>query len=173
MKTWTADPAHSRIGFVVKHLTIVEISGRFAEFTATAQSARDDFSDAVFHFSAKTASICTDVEARDNHLKSVDFLSAAAFPEVTFASTEVDGLRSGNGTLKGVLTMHGVSKPITLTISHSGTVTNPMNQKTTAGFSITGSLKRSDYDIGSQFPELVISDAITLNINIECSPEAK
>ena len=93
MTTWKNDPAHSRLGFVVRHLTITEITGRFAEFTVTAEIGKDDLSDAKFSMAAQTASVDTDVAARDEHLRSPDFFEAAVHPVMTFESSKV-GLRA-------------------------------------------------------------------------------
>jgi len=75
-KVWKNDPAHSRLGFVVKHLTISEISGRFADFSVDVTTTKADYSDAQISVTAKVASIDTDIEARDNHLRSADFFDA-------------------------------------------------------------------------------------------------
>ncbi len=86
-QTWKADNAHSRLGFAVSHLSISEINGNFNKYTAVITAAKDDFSDAAIEVNADIASINTDVEARDKHLKSPDFFDAEKFPTLSFKST--------------------------------------------------------------------------------------
>ncbi len=175
--TWTNDPAHSRLGFKVKHLTISEINGYFSDFNVTVTTSKADYSDAKISLTAKVASINTGVEARDNHLKTADFFDAEKYQTLTFTSTafirvtpktKVKGPEKA--ILKGNLTLHGVTKPVILTVTYYGTVTNPMNKKTTAGFHIAGSLKRSDFGIGPKFPEAMVGDEITIIADAEFSP---
>lgn len=169
--TWTSDPAHSRLGFKVKHLTISEIEGRFADFNATVTTSKADYTDAKISLTAKIASINTDVEARDNHLRTGDFFDAATYPTLSFNSTGVKKVSAKKGFIYGKLTFHGVTRPITLNIQFYGLVTNPMNKKKTAGFKVTGSVSRKDFNLGKSFPEAVISDRVYINANVEFSPD--
>lgn len=175
--TWTNDPAHSRLGFKVKHLTVSEINGYFSDFSVTVTTTKADYSDAKISLTAKIASVNTGVEARDNHLKTADFFDAEKYPTLTFISTslvkvpvKVKGAPQ-KAILKGNLTLHGVTKPVVLNITYYGTVTNPMNQQTTAGFHISGTLKRSDFEIGAKFPDAVVGDEITIIADAEFSPK--
>lgn len=174
--TWTSDPAHSRLGFKVKHLTISEISGYFSDFSVNVTTSKADYSDAQISLSAKVKSINTGVEMRDNHLKSPDFFDAALYETMTFTSTSFLFVKTKNkiaptkAILKGNLTLHGVTKPVILNVTHYGTVTNPMSNKATAGFHISGTIKRSDFGIGSKFPERVVSDLVTIIADAEFSP---
>lgn len=169
-KTWTNDAAHSRLGFVVKHLTISEINGRFADFSINVTTSKPDYSDAQIELTAKIASIDTEKEARDQHLKTADFFDAEKFPTLTFKSTSFQKVSDNKAKLTGNLTMHGVTKPVTLDVTYNGNVVNPMNSQETFGFKITGVLKRSEFGIGPNFPELVISDNIQIIANAEFSP---
>lgn len=168
--TWTNDPAHSRLGFTVKHLTISEIDGRFADFTINVTTSKVDYSDAQIELTAKISSINTDIEARDKHLLSADFFDAEKYPNLTFRSTHLKKTGKNKAKLTGDLTMHGITKPVTLDVVYNGNVINPMNNKDTFGFKITGVLKRSDFGLGSNFPEIVISENIQIIANAEFSP---
>lgn len=168
--TWNNDPAHSRLGFVVKHLTISEIDGRFADFSVVVTTTKSDYSDAQIELTAKVASIDTDIEARDNHLRSADFFDAEKYPVLTFKSTSLNKIGEDKGKLYGDLTFHGVTQPVVLDVQYFGTVINSMNNAETAGFQITGEIKRSEFELGAGFPEAVISDKIKLIANVEFSP---
>ncbi len=169
--TWTNDPMHSRLGFVVKHTMISEIDGRFADFNATVVTSKPDYTDAKITLTAKVASISTDVEARDNHLKSADFFDAEKYPTLTFKSTKLVKVNANKGIVYGNLTFHGVTKPVKLDVTFFGKIVSPMNNKTTAGFQVKGLVKRSDYNLGPKFPEAIISNDVKIIANVEFSPD--
>lgn len=164
---WKNDDAHSQLGFTVTHLGINDVSGTFNDFDAMVTSTKPDFSDAQFHLTAKVASIDTRVDARDNHLKSADFFDAEKYPTLDFKSTEVKKAGKDKYKLTGNMTMHGVTKPVTMDLKYTGTVVNPMSKKSTTGFQVTGTLKRSDFNIGAGFPTLVISDEVRIKADGE------
>ena len=168
--TWTNDPQHSRLGFIVKHLLISEIDGRFSDFSATVVTSKPDYSDAKITLTAKVASINTDVTPRDNHLRSADFFDAEKYPTLTFKSTKLVKLSAKKGYIYGDLTFHGITRPIRLSAVFFGQVVNPMNKHTTAGFQVTGLVKRSDYNLGPKFPEAIISNDVRIVANVEFSP---
>ena len=168
--TWTNDPAHSRLGFVVKHLTVSEIDGRFADFSVKVTTSKADYSDAQIEVTAKVASIDTDIEARDNHLRSADFFDVEKYPTLTFKSTLLKKTGKNKGKLHGNLTFHGITKPVVLDVQYFGSVINSMNNADTAGFQIVGEIKRSDFDLGSNYPEALISNKIKIIANAEFSP---
>ena len=169
--TWTNDPQHSRLGFVVKHLMISEVDGRFADFNATVTTAKPDYSDAKITLKAKVASINTDVEARDTHLKSADFFDAEKYPTLLFESTKLVKVNAKKGFIYGNLTFHGITKPVKLDVTFFGKVINPMNKNTTAGFQVKGVIKRTDYNLGAKFPEALISNEVKIIANVEFSPD--
>jgi len=172
-QTWVSDPAHSRLGFSISHLTISNITGNFKQFEVTVVSSKADHSDATVEVTAQVASINTDVEARDNHLKSVDFFDVQQFPTLKFKSTSLTKIKGNSYKLTGNLTLHGITRPVNLDVVLNGTVTNPMNKKETTGFSIKGILKRSEFNIGGKFPEAMVGDEVTLIASAELSPATK
>ncbi|MGN6618290.1 MAG: YceI family protein [Ilyomonas sp.] len=165
--TWTNDDPHSQLGFTVTHMGIADVSGTFNDFDVTVQSSKHDFSDAVFELKAKTASIDTRVEARNTHLKSADFFDAEKYPEIHFKSTDIKTDGQNKYKLSGNLTMHGVTKPVTMDLEYRGTVENAMSKKATAGFRLKGVLKRSDFNIGGTFPDAAISDEVRIKADGE------
>lgn len=169
-KTWVNDPAHSRLGFTVKHLTISEISGHFADFSVKVTTSAADYSDAQIEVVAKTTSIDTDIEMRDNHLRSADFFDVEKYPELKFTSTSFQKVDENTAKLSGNLTLLGVTKAVVLDVTYFGTVTNPMNNAETAGFQIKGIIKRSDFNLGNSFPEMIVANDIQIIANIEFNP---
>jgi polyisoprenoid-binding protein YceI len=167
LTTWVNDDAHSQLGFTVTHLGISDVSGTFNDFDVTVQSAKPDFSDATFELTAKTASIDTRVEARNNHLKSPDFFDVAKHPELTFKSTSLKKAGKDKYAITGDLTLHGITKPVTLDLTFRGVTQNPMSKATTAGFQLQGLIKRSDFNVGSGFPASIVSDEVSIKADGE------
>lgn len=167
VSTWSVDKAHSGLGFTITHLGISDISGSFKNFEASVSSSKDDFSDAVFELSADVASINTAVEMRDNHLKSADFFDVEKFPKLTFKSTSLKPAGKDRYKLTGDLTLHGVTRPVTVDLWYRGTVTNPMSKAATSGFQVSGVIKRSDFGIGEKFPAPMLSDEVRIKADGE------
>jgi polyisoprenoid-binding protein YceI len=166
--TWVEDPMHSKLGFTVTHLGIADVPGYFDEYDVTIISNKPDFSDAVIELSAETKSINTQVVPRDNHLRSADFFDVEKYPTMTFKSTSIKKLSKDNYELSGDLTIHGVTKPAKVNMLYRGTTANP-NAKgaPVAGFQITGTIKRSDFGVGTGFPPPMISDEVRIKADGE------
>jgi polyisoprenoid-binding protein YceI len=164
---WKNDDPHSQLGFTVTHLGISDISGTFNDFDVVVNSSKPDFSDAQFELTAKTASVDTRVEMRDNHLKSADFFNVEKFPTLTFKSTQLKKAGKDKYKLTGNLTLNGVTKPVTMDLVYKGSVVNPMSKKQTVGFQVTGTIKRADFNLGSGFPPPMISDEVRIKADGE------
>ncbi|MEO6229818.1 MAG: YceI family protein [Ferruginibacter sp.] len=165
--TWKNDKMHSKLKFTVTHLLVSDVDGLFKNFDVTITTSKPDFSDAVFELSADAASINTEVEMRDNDLKSASFFDVATYPKITFKSTSIQPNGQNKYKLTGNLTMHGVTKPVTLDLLYRGTTENPMNKQKDAGFKLTGTIKRSDFNIGSKMPSAVVSDEVEIKADGE------
>jgi polyisoprenoid-binding protein YceI len=164
---WVNDDSHSQLGFTVTHLGIADVSGTFNDFDVQVTATKPDFSDATFALTAKTASIDTRVEQRNTHLKSADFFDVEKYPTLTFKSTAINKAGKDQYKLSGNLTMHGITKPVTMDLLYRGTVENPMSKKQTAGFQITGTIKRSDFSVGDKFPAAMVSDEVRIKADGE------
>ncbi|HEX8563506.1 MAG TPA: YceI family protein [Flavobacterium sp.] len=164
---WKADPNHSKLSFGITHLGLATIDGNFNKFTAAATTGAADFSDATFELSAETASIDTDVEARDKHLRSSDFFDVEKFPTMTFKSSSIRKVGTDRYQISGILTLHGIAKAVTLDMWYRSTLVNPMSKATTAGAQFTGVIKRSDFMIGPDFPEPMLSDQVMIKADVE------
>lgn len=179
---WAIDKAHSKIGFNVTHMVVSEVEGYFKDYDAKIVSTTDDFSGATVEFTAKAASVFTNNDYRDAHLRGEgnrddDFFGVAKYPEIKFAGTLTK--EGGKYVLKGNLTMRDVTKPVTLDVTYGGRVKTP-NQKNPngekAGFKIKGKINRKDYGLkfsaALQDGNLVVSDEVELDIKIELNKQA-
>ena len=165
--TWNLDAAHSRLGFTAVHMGISDANGAFDKVTCTVTTANDqDFSNATFDLVADASSINTGLEARDNHLKSEDFFAVSQFPNIQFKSTSCTKLKGKKYLIKGNLSMHGVTKEVSLTATHNGNAKNRAGLDV-AGFKITGKFNRLDFGIGKDMPVAVVSDQINLAADLE------
>ena len=165
--TWNLDTAHSRLGFTAVHMGISDANGAFDKVTCTVTTANDqDFSNATFDLVADASSINTGLEARDNHLKSEDFFAVSQFPNIQFKSTSCTKLKGKKYLIKGNLSMHGVTKEVSLTATHNGNAKNRAGLDV-AGFKITGKFNRLDFGIGKDMPVAVVSDQINLAADLE------
>lgn len=146
MTRWNLDQAHSEVTFKVKHMMITNVSGALENFSATVETEGDDFTTSMITFTAEINSINTGNTERDTHLKSADFFSAEANPQIKFESSKLEKTNGNEFILSGNLTIAGVTKPVKLDVEFGGIGKDPWgNQK--AGFSITGKIKRTDFGL--------------------------
>lgn len=144
--TWIIDKAHSKIGFTVTHLVVAEVDGVFREFNGSFVSAKTDFTDAKIDFSVSVASISTDNEMRDNHLRSDDFFNAEKFPLMTFKSVSFKKTGDNKYLLEGDLTIRDVTKRVVFDVAYGGMIKDPWGN-TKAGFKATTTVDRFDYNL--------------------------
>ena len=143
---WVLDPAHSKIGFKVRHLMISNVLGNFKDFEGEIISDGNNFTNSSVKLSIKTASVDTEIADRDTHLKSTDFFDAEKFPVMTFNSTSMEDLGDDTFELKGLMKIKDVEKPVKLAVEFGGVMKDPWgNEK--AGFSINGKINRKDFGL--------------------------
>jgi polyisoprenoid-binding protein YceI len=162
---WSVDKSHSKVGFSVVHLMLSDVEGSFKISDATLTASKDDFTDAQFELTADVNSVFTEQERRDTHLKSPDFFDAAKFSSITFKSNSFKKVADRKYKLTGELTMHGVTKLVTLDGTLNGVSTNKAGKKI-AGFKFTGTLNRTAFGVGSM-PAAVVGEEIELKANGE------
>jgi polyisoprenoid-binding protein YceI len=148
MKTtkWVIDPAHSEIEFKVKHMMITTVTGSFKEFKSEVETTGDDFTTAKINFEANTASIFTNAEQRDAHLRSADFFDTEKFPVLKFYGSGLEKIDDDNYRLTGNLTIRDVTKPVVLDVEVGGVGKDPWGN-TKAGFSLSGKINRKDWGL--------------------------
>ena len=164
---WNLDPGHSRIRFSVTHHMISEVDGFFREFEASMTTSKDDFSDAIFEFSAKTASINTENEPRDKHLKSADIFDVENYPAMNFKSTSFSQIAGEHYKVTGDMTIKGNTLPITLDVWLVGPVENERAKRQELGFKVIGNIMRQAFEVGENLSTLSVSDEVGLRITGE------
>ncbi|HEY9282855.1 MAG TPA: YceI family protein [Pyrinomonadaceae bacterium] len=166
---YNIDPAHSLIGFAVRHLEINWVEGRFKDYTGTIRFDDRDVTKSAVEFTAKIASIDTEVEARDKHLRSADFFDAEKHPEMTFRSTRVERKGGDGYVLHGDLTIRGATKPVAIPFTMTGAVKDPWGN---TRFGVEGRTKinRRDFQInyGNAFAGgLDVGNEVTIELRLE------
>lgn len=168
--TWSFDKSHTTIGFEVTHLVITTVDGKFNTYEGTVTTKGDSFEDAKVNFTADIASIDTDNEKRDAHLKSDDFFNAEKYPKLVFKGSSMKKTGKDTYKLTGDLTIRDKTKRVTLDVKHNGTVVDPWGN-TKAGFKITGSVNRFDYDLKwntlTEAGGAVVGKEVDFSINVQ------
>ena len=171
--TWAIDPAHSGVHFKVRHLGLTNVRGRFNGIDAWLEVGAD-LSSTQFGAQIDIASVDTANADRDAHLRSTDFFNADANPELTFRSATIREVGEGEYEADGELTINGVTKPITLSVEHTGTQIHPADGKERAGFVATAQVLRDDYGIDFNMPlgldKFALGKKIDVEIDIQFTP---
>ncbi len=154
------DPLHSKLTFTVVHKGLSDIFGLFQKFDVTVTASKPDFSDAVFTLSVDMSSINTEVKMRDDDLRSAHFFDVTKYPTMTFKSTSIYNTTGMKDRYKitGDLTMHGITKTITMDLWYRGTAYDAMSKKSRVGFQLTGILNRADFSVGPPDPTDISTD---------------
>jgi len=165
--SWAIDPMHSSVEFSVKHGGVSNVHGHFGKSTGVLVFNQAEIGKSSVNATIDVTGVDTGEQARDNHLKTDSFFDVAKFPTATFTSTSV--VREGSGLkVSGNLTLHGVTKPVVLTVDGPATpVENGMDHKLHSGFEATTTISRTAFGIGTSFPSLLISDEVKLTIELE------
>lgn len=143
---WKIDEAHSKVQFSVSHMVISDVTGQFRKFDGSITSAGDDFSKGRVEMTMQVASINTDNEKRDEHLKSADFFDAQKYPEIKFVGKSLKKVKGNKYKLTGNFTMKGVTRPITLDVIYGGVIKDPYG-RVRSGFKVSGTINRFDYNL--------------------------
>jgi polyisoprenoid-binding protein YceI len=166
---WTVDKTHSNVKFMVTHMVVSEMEGTFKVFDGTMENTKPDFSDAKISFAIDVASVNTDNERRDGHLKSDDFFNAEKYPKMTFVSTSVKPMGGNKYELAGNLTIRDITKPVVFEVTHGGVLNTSRGAK--AGFKATTKINRFDYNLkwdrATETGGLVVDKEVTIQVNVE------
>lgn len=171
---WKVDASHSKLGFSVTHLMVSETEGKFKVYEGSVSSKSEmDFTDAKIEFSADVASINTEDEKRDGHLKSPDFFDAEKYPKITFKATSMKPSAKSKTTyvLTGDLTMHGVTKKVTFTAVGASKIVKDPYGNIKNGFKVTGTINRKDFgltwNMALEAGGVIVSEDVKIDLNIE------
>ncbi|RMF36470.1 MAG: polyisoprenoid-binding protein [Chlorobiota bacterium] len=168
--TWKVDQSHSNVLFTVDHMVISEVTGYFKVFDGTITVSKPDWSDAKIEFTVDVASINTDNERRDNHLRSEDFFDAAKYPKATFTATGMRKVGQNTYKLTGDLTIRGTTKKVTWNVTFKGQTKDPWgNQR--AGFIAETTINRFDFGLKwnnlTETGGLIVGKDVRLRVNLE------
>jgi polyisoprenoid-binding protein YceI len=165
--TWKVDPVHSSVEFHVKHLGIATVKGHFNEFEGTVEVGPDG---AVAYGTVQTASVDTREPQRDAHLRSADFFEVDTYPEIAFRSTAIRPTGEDELEIDADLSIHGITRPVTLKATLEGYEPEDHQGKTRVGISASTQINRSDYEmrfnaaLGSG--NVVVSDKVKILVEV-------
>jgi polyisoprenoid-binding protein YceI len=168
--TWNIDPNHSEVDFTIKHMSLSNVHGRFGNIKGAITLNEADITKSSVSVAIDVTTVDTGVSMRDNDLKSPNYFDVAQFPTATFTSTSVSG-SAGHLKVTGNLTLHGVTRPITLDVEGPTGPVNGMDHKPHAGYSATITIKRKDFGIGAKMPESALSDEIKLTVDLDAAKQ--
>ena len=166
--TWAIDPGHAEVAFIGRHFGLTKIRGRFTGVNGTVLIA-DEPNGSTVSVDIETASVSSGDRTRDDHLRSVDFFDVDQHPTATFRSTNVD-INGTSGTMTGDLTIKGITKPVTLSVTFAGAATDPWGGERSV-FSASGQINREDWGLTwnmvLEAGGLLVSKQINLEIDVE------
>lgn len=170
---WNFDTAHSNIGFSVKHMMVSTARGKFEKFTGSVSFDPAKPAETTLDVSIDAASINTNDEKRDGHLKSADFFEVEAHPALTFKSKSVQVIDKDSAKLSGDLTIRGVTKPVVLDVEFNGLGKNPWGNEV-AGFSAKTKISRKDFglvwNVALEAGGVLVADDVKIEIDAELNP---
>jgi polyisoprenoid-binding protein YceI len=167
---YTIDPTHSHILFTIDHLGFAKIVGLFSDLSGNISFDSNNVPGSKLNVTIKTESLQTQFAARDKDLKGADWFNITEFPEITYVGSEFAKKDEHTGTITGTLTLHGMTKPVTLNVVVNKVGQNPLDKIDSAGFSARGTLKRSDFGMKTFLGP--IGDDIDLIIEIEAKKKS-
>lgn len=167
--TWTLDPVHTYLGFVIKHMMVSKVRGRFTTFSGQIVTDTANPLESTVSVTIEATSIDTDNEMRDNHIRSADFFDAEHHPQITFVSTAVRH-ESGEFFVDGDLTIRGTTRAVTLAVE-SAEFGPSLQGGAKAGFSATTEINRMDFGVSYNGPipggGAVLGDKVQIVLDVE------
>lgn len=171
---YTIDPSHSSVGFIARHLVASKVRGQFTDFSG-AITIGDTAEASSVEVTVQAASVTTNNETRDNHLRSADFLDLENNPTLTFKSTAVKSVGDGF-EVTGDLSIRGVTKSVTLKVDYLGEGPSFTPNAVTLGFEATAEIDRRDFNVNFEGTlengALVVGNKVVLDLAIEASNAA-
>jgi polyisoprenoid-binding protein YceI len=166
---YTIDPAHSRIGFVARHAMVTKVRGSFNDFQGSGYFDAEDPAKSQLQLTIQAASIDTRNADRDGHLRSNDFFDMDTYPEITFASTQIERVDDENYQVTGDLTIKGVTKAVTVDFEYSGAAVDPFGN-TRMGLEGKTTVNRKDWGVSwnaaLEAGGVLVSEKVTLEFEV-------
>jgi polyisoprenoid-binding protein YceI len=174
-KTWDFDLSHSSVGFHVRHLMVSKVHGRFTSWTGTLELDEQDLTKSRLEVTIDASSIDTKDGKRDDHLRSADFFDVEKFPSLTFVSKQIKRDGDERYLVAGDLTIHGITKAVTLEVEGGSVVKDPWGG-TRTGFSATTSISRKEFglnwNVALEAGGFLVGDKIEISLEIEAVKKA-
>lgn len=145
MAKWVVDPDHSVAAFSILHMMIARVRGQFNDIAGTIYFDPQNIADSSVELTIGTSSVTTGIQKRDDHLKSADFLEVAKYPEISFRSVSIGPVQGNLASVAGDLTLHGVTRRITVEAEFSGPVKDPFGGGSSMGFTASAVIDREDF----------------------------
>ena len=170
IERWNVDAVHSGVGFVVRHMVISRVRGRFTDWSGSIRMDEADPGASSVEVTIRSASIDTHEPQRDGHLRSADFLDAERYPEIVFRSTKVETSGMQGLRITGDLTLHGVTRAVTLEGERLGRAMDPWGGER-SGFSARTSIDRRDYGLtwnqALETGGLLVGEKVDIELEVE------
>ncbi len=174
VQTYTIDPSHSRLGFVVRHLGFSKVRGSFSHFEGTVRADPTDLSTLSATATIQASTISTNDAKRDEHLRSGDFFEVEKFPTLTFESTGVQGVSGSRFTLVGSLTMHGVTREVEMEAEFLGEGQDPWGG-TRVAFEAQTTVNRKDFglnwNVALEAGGFLVSEDVQIVLEIQATQQ--
>ena len=168
---WEIDPAHSSASFTVRHMMVSNVRGEFTKLAGSLEVVGDDPTTAKVNISIDAGSISTREPKRDAHLRSADFFDVAKFPTITFTSKKVERVGEGRLKLVGNLTIHGVTKEVTLDVEELTPTVKDLNGNLRVGAHATARINRNEFGLLWNMPleagGVLVGDDVNITIDVE------
>jgi len=173
---WQLDPTHSSAEFAVRHMMVATVKGAFKSLSGSVDLDETKWENSRIEAEIDASTVDTGVADRDNHLRSADFFDVAQHPKITFRSTAVEAEGQDSGKVHGEITIHGVTRPVTLDVSYLGEIEDPWGNRR-RGYSAETTLNRKEFgmtwnmvlDAGG----VLVGEKIKVSLNIETVEKAQ
>ncbi len=172
---WQLDATHSSAEFAVRHMMVATVKGTFKALSGTIELDEANWANSRIHAEIDATTVDTGVADRDTHLRSADFFDVATHPKILFRSTSIESDGDGSGKVQGELTMHGVTKPVTLDVSYLGEIKDPWGKRR-RGYAAETTLNRKDFGMAWNMVldagGVLVGDKVKVSLNIETVEQA-
>lgn len=171
MAQWKVDPDHSVAAFSIRHMMIAHVRGQFNKIAGTIEFDPQDIGGSSVELTIEAAHINTGIQKRDDHLRSSDFFDVTTHPAITFISRRVDSVKGNRAAVTGDLTLHGITREVTVAAEFHGPVKDPFGDGISMGFTGSAVINREDFGMTWNQPMadngLMLGREVMLYIDLE------